>query len=221
MWWATQASEFYDGFLRLFFEIRALQSDESENIKKGSKCLRSCIMRVYEEEDNGPGDQYEDDGWSDTDWHHLKEYWEVECVEDMEFVTEKLNSYYMEYESGNGYDLPFDIYIELQDLLRECRNWLQYIAPVPIVTVGEVRTVTAEEYAGRRPVDTKVENVGVGGEREHGSETQSDANGGGLQHDIEELQRTIAKDHETIKTLTDDISVLKHVGVLGVCVCVC
>jgi hypothetical protein len=114
----------------------------------------------------------------------------------MKFVTEKLNSYYMEYESGNGYELPFGIYIELQDLLRECRHWLQYIAPVSIVIGEEVRTVTAEEYAGRRPGYTKVENVG-------------DDSGGGLQHDIEELRRIIANDHETIKTLTDDISALK------------
>lgn len=170
----------------LFRAVKMLFNDmkniEYDSVKRMVEHLRECMEELFQMVPIKYGNS---ETWAaKMDWRSNTSYY-------MEFVTDKLNECYEEYEVENSCDLPFDLYEGFVDLLDQCRSWMRtWMKDEPGweeagIELEPVPRVTEEEYEGRRRVRGEV--------RGYGLETGS----------------AVEKEHETIEGLRNEVSELR------------
>jgi len=171
----------------MFRAVKFLFSDMNESKYESAQPfvlhLRACMEELFQMVPIKYGNS---EPWAaKMDWRSNTSYY-------MEFVTDKLNECYAEYEEENSCDLPFDLYEGFVDLLDQCRSWMRtWMKDEPGweeagMELGPVRRVTKEEYEGRGRVRAEV--------RGYGPETGS----------------AVEKEHEIIEGLRNEVSELRN-----------
>ena len=143
---ASRHEEAYTCFAAVKVLFDDMRTIRYESVERMVEHLRGCMEELFQMVPI----KYGNSGtWAaKMDWWTNASYY-------MEFVTDKLNECYEEYEAENSCDLPFDLYEGFVDLLDQCRSWMRtWMQGEPEwekrgMELGPVRRVTEEEYEGR------------------------------------------------------------------------
>jgi hypothetical protein len=145
----------------MFRAVKFLFSDMNESKYESAQpfvlYLRACMEELFQMVPIKYGNS---EPWAaKMDWRSNTSYY-------MEFVTDKLNECFDEYEKRNSCDLPFDLYEGFVDVLDQCRSWMsKLIEEEPELEeagmeLGPIRRVTKGEYEGRERVRAEVRGYG-------------------------------------------------------------